>query len=179
MESHCLTILVKFCCTRDWNWFFFSCHAFSTNLPNFFPFLLLLSSPNALRLAFFCKSVISESTWWQVFQQMWRGLSVAIFPLMMIFALLVQRKTLFQLCRLVRPLLLTSSLFPGFPDQTNLWSLYQQYFHPVLFTLICSSNVWSWCECNQLKSKVKTIQMNQFFLAGNPHGSLYQFRISF
>ena len=30
------------------------------------------------------------------------------------------RFVLFQLCKLVRPLLLTSSLFPGFPDQTNL-----------------------------------------------------------
>ena len=30
------------------------------------------------------------------------------------------RFVLFQLCELVRPLLLTSSLFPGFPDQTNL-----------------------------------------------------------
>ena len=50
-------------------------------------------------------------------------LSVAIFLLMMNFALLVQdfmQFVLFQLCKLVRPLLLTSSLFPGFPDQTNL-----------------------------------------------------------
>ena len=30
------------------------------------------------------------------------------------------RFVLFQLCKLVRPLLLTSPLFPGFPDQTNL-----------------------------------------------------------
>ena len=169
----------------------FSCHA-STNLPNFFPFVLLLSFPSALRLAFICKWVMSESTlgrawrdkcfnkcdeyyqkpfslWWW-FLRFWSKGRLDH---------RLMRFVLFQLCKLVRPLLLTSSLFPGFPDQTNLWSLYQQYFHPVLFTLICSSNVWSWCECNQLKSKVKTIQMNQFFLAGNPHGSLYQFRISF
>ena len=40
---------------------------------------------------------IGEGLTWQVFQQMWRVLSVAIFSLMMIFALLVQRKTWSQI----------------------------------------------------------------------------------
>ena len=78
----------------------FSCHAFLTNLPNFFPFLLLLSFPNALwvYLQMSDKWIdIGEGLTWQVFQQMWRVLSVAIFPLMMIFALLVQRKTWSQI----------------------------------------------------------------------------------
>ena len=41
----------------------FSTHFFSTNLPNFFPFVLVLSFPNALWLAYICKWVISELTW--------------------------------------------------------------------------------------------------------------------
>ena len=113
---------------------------------------------------------IGEGLTWQVLQQMWRVTVSSHFPFDDEFCAFgprldhrFMRFVLFQLCKLVRPLRLTSSLFPGFPDQTNLWSLFQQYFHLVLFTLICSSNVWSRCECNQLKSKVKTIQMKQLF----------------
>ena len=40
---------------------------------------------------------IGEGLTWQVLQQMWRVLSVDIFPLMMIFSLLVRRKTWSQI----------------------------------------------------------------------------------
>ena len=77
----------------------FSSHAVSTNLSDFFPFVLLLCFPNALRLAFISDKWIDigEGLTWQMFQQMWRVLSVAVFPLMMIFSLLVQRKTWSQI----------------------------------------------------------------------------------
>ena len=130
---------------------------------------------------------IGEGLTW-VLEHVWRVLSVAICWWFLRFWSKGRhdhrftRFVLFQLCELVRPLLLTSSLFPGFQDQTNLWSLSQQYFHLVLFTLICISNVWSRFESNQLKSKVMImtiIQIKQFVLAGIPRGLLYQFRVCF
>ena len=52
MESHCLIILAKFRCTLDWNWGLFHVTPSQPTYPTFFPFVLILSFPNALWLAF-------------------------------------------------------------------------------------------------------------------------------
>ena len=101
MESHCLTILVKFRCTLDWNWAM--SRLLKPTYPTFFRLYLHCSFLSqcfvtGVYLQMSDKWIdIGEGLTWQVFQQMWRVLSVAIFLLMMIFALLVQRKTWSQI----------------------------------------------------------------------------------
>ena len=121
----------------------FSSHAFSTNLSNFFPFVLFLSFPNALRLAFI--SAISESTvgeglTWQVFQQMWRVLSVAIFLLMMIFALLVQDLHLITDLR--------DSFYFSYASLFDHYCWLRRYFLVFQIRQIyeaCPNNTFTWC----------------------------------
>ena len=128
---------------------------------------------------------IGEGLTWQVFQQMWRVLSVAIFPLMMIFALLVQRKTWSQIyaIRFISVIQACSAITANFvliswfsrSDEFMKEASSNDTFTWLLFTLICSSNVWSRCQWNQLKSKVKKIQMRQFFRR-NSTWFFHQFR---
>ena len=67
MESHCLIILVKFRCTLDWNWGLFHVTPSQTTYPTFFPFVLILSFPNALWLAFIagfqCHAIQNRGTY--------------------------------------------------------------------------------------------------------------------
>ena len=101
MESHCLIILVKFRWTLDWNWGLFHVTPSQPTYPTFSVCTCSFLSQCFVTGVYLQMSDewidIGEGLTWQVFQQMWRVLSVAIFPLMMIFALLVQRKTWSQI----------------------------------------------------------------------------------
>ena len=98
MESHCLIILVKFRWTLNWNWGLF--HV-TPSQPTYPTFSRLYFSPSLM----LCDWRLFANEWWV--NRHWGGLnvisvatkvfSVAIFPLMMIFALLVQRKTWSQI----------------------------------------------------------------------------------
>ena len=91
----------KFRCTLDWNWGLFQV---TPSQPTYQLFSVCTSSllPQCFEIGVYLQMSdkwidIGEGLTWQVFQQMWRVLSVAIFPLMMIFALLAQRKTWSQI----------------------------------------------------------------------------------
>ena len=101
MASHCLIILVKFRWTLGWNWGLFMSRLLN-QLTQLFPVCTSSLLPQCFEIGVYLQMNdkwidIGEGLTWQVFQQMWRVLSVAIFPLMMIFTLLVQRKTWSQI----------------------------------------------------------------------------------